>query len=261
MISSLICWSAFACPTAATDQVASYDSNVIPLANSEHGQHDFRQLTGGDRQHHPGELASELLEPTIYEPKLSDDGVKVGITGLKSRVNLVDDANPEANKTFAKLPLVGALHRAMANSPAAFDAFIELSHILRRETTLPIPDRALAIMRVLELAHGDYELHAHRTFHATFDVTSDQVANLALASERSDLYSARQVAMIHFAERFAVSDPAERESLPSDGIEKFLNDRQIVELAMSLGLYLATAHLSGILEIPNEDLSEFENKR
>jgi alkylhydroperoxidase family enzyme len=175
----------------------------------------------------------------------------------KVSVDLVQESdNEDVLSTFAllrSLSNVGLvnIHRTIANSPKVFPRFIGLAHALRNDTNLDPAERELAICCVLERHHGLYELAPHRRLGVRAGLTEAQLANACNPDASAELYTERQRAILRFAERFA-ADPAERDALPDDNIEMYLDNRQRIELALTLALYVGLAHFTGVLAVPHD---------
>ena len=182
----------------------------------------------------------------------------------RTPVELVrDSSDPDVLATFERVKgKVGVvnIHRTIANSPAVFTHFIAFAYALRHQTVLDPRERELAILCVLQRHEGDYELAAHRQIALGLGLSAAQVENVCRASEHQDLYTTRQHAVLRFAERFAAS-PASRDALAADRIEDFLNNRERVELALTLALYLGLSRFTGLLDVPPEDAASLDHMR
>ena len=164
-----------------------------------------------------------------------------------------ESSDPNVLATFEKLGTksVGIvnIHRTFANSPVVFARFIAFAHALRFETILDPAERELAICCVLARHEGDYELKQHRKLAKQAGLSDEQIENIGTASRRTDLYSDRQRAILRFSERTAAT-VAERSAMPESDIETYLNNRERVELALTLALYIGLAYFTGVLDVP-----------
>jgi alkylhydroperoxidase family enzyme len=142
------------------------------------------------------------------------------------------------------------IHRTIANSPSVFSRFIGFAHALRNDTQIDPAERELAILCVLERHEGVYELVAHRRLAARAGLSEAQITNVR-RPDAADVYSDRQRAILRFAEHFA-ADPRERDALPASGIESHLDNRQRIELGLTLALYLGLSHFTGVLDVPHD---------
>jgi len=170
-------------------------------------------------------------------------------SGKRISIGLVEESDhPDVIETFGRLPKIHNIHRILANSPTLFARFTGFAHALRFDTKIDPADRELAILCVLDLHGGEYEAAYHRVYSQTFGLSEEQVMNVT-RSEEVTCYDGRQRAVLRFAERFAAA-PAERDRLPDSGIEQYYDDRERLELALTLTLYLGLAHFTGVIEVP-----------
>ena len=166
---------------------------------------------------------------------------------MKVPVDLVrEPSSPVVVEVFERLAkgTVGVvnIHRTLANSPDVFAAFIGLAHALRFKTQLPALPRELAILRVLELHHGHYEIAHHRKMAIAAGATEEQADNTA----SHELFDPPCRAAIVYAEAFA----AGRGVPASDQLCAQFDNQQRIELSLTLALYLGLGHLTSSLDVP-----------
>lgn len=176
--------------------------------------------------------------------------------GKRISVDLVQQSDhPDVADTFARLstkPIgIVNIHRTLANSPAVFNRFIGLAHALRFETELDPGERELAILCVLERHQGDYELDKHRAIARAAGMSEAKIAHIRAPDAEAGLFSDRERAILIFAEQFA-ADPADRPAEIDNAIEAHLDNRQRIELGLTLALYLGLAHFTAMLEVPED---------
>jgi len=173
------------------------------------------------------------------------------------RVELVNEPqHADAVETFERIRAksgIGNIHRTLANSPTVFKNFIGLSHALRYETDIDPVERELAICCVLERHDGQYELEPHRRFAKVLGATDEQIAHVS-APEQATCFSERERAILQFARHIA-ADPAERSSYDYRQIEAHLDNRQRIELGLTLSVYMGLAHFTALFAVPEEDFS------
>ena len=172
------------------------------------------------------------------------------------KITRVDENDPSLPpvvvETFARIATgaVGVVnvHRTLARSPEVFGAFIGFAHALRNSTEIPAAERELAILRVLEHHHGDYEIGHHRRLGRTLGLSEAQLEGTAAMPLDPSLYDERQLACLRFADAFHEGNgvPADL----ADALGRLLGERQIVELTLTLSLYLGLAHLTHALDVP-----------
>lgn len=131
-----------------------------------------------------------------------------------------------------KIGAVPNVFRAMAHNPEMLEAFLALNATLPR-TQLDSRLRELAYIKTSELNGCDYCLHHHRTLGKKAGLNDRQVAETA-DGETSDAYDELQRDVMRYAEQVTrhihVEDPL------FNRLRQSLNDRQIVELAMTVGI-------------------------
>lgn len=176
--------------------------------------------------------------------------------GKRITVDLVEHSDhPDVTMTFERLsakPIgIVNIHRTLANSPAVFNRFIGLAHALRFETQIDPGERELAILVVLERHEGDYELDKHRAIARAAGVDDAKIAHVRSPDAKPGLFSDRERAILAFAEHFA-ADPADRPADVDDAIEHHLDNRQRIELGLTLALYLGLAHFTALLGVPED---------
>ena len=170
------------------------------------------------------------------------------------KIGLVDKpTHIAAVETFEKILASGMqpanLHRLLANSPQIFAKFVGFAHALRFDSGLDPKERELAILRVLEKSAGHYELALHRPIALRAGLTQLQVDALARhATDLAGVFDERQKAILYFADAFAAGE-AIAPALATL-IERYFDDRLVVELAATMALYVGLAHLTAALELP-----------
>jgi uncharacterized peroxidase-related enzyme len=131
-----------------------------------------------------------------------------------------------------KLGAVPNVFRAMAHNPEMLEAFLGLNSTLPR-TKLSGKLRELAYIKTSELNGCDYCLHHHRALGKKAGLNDRQVAETA-EYETSDAYDDHERDVMTYAEQVT------RHINVDDGLfarlKKTLGDREIVELAMTVGI-------------------------
>jgi alkylhydroperoxidase family enzyme len=174
------------------------------------------------------------------------------------RLPLLDEAaDPVAAKIIGDIRertgRVLNLHRMMAHAPGMMKASYDTAMVIRHELSLPRPLVELAIMRTAQLAGSDYEWHQHYPMALANGLSADKIGALA-AAQQSPLFSDAEKAALAFCEATVMgTDPA-----PDDfqRLQRHYKPRQIVELAMLVSEYFATARVIRVLGIPIENPGE-----
>jgi uncharacterized peroxidase-related enzyme len=140
---------------------------------------------------------------------------------------------------------VPSVLRVMAHSPALLEGFLALNSALPK-TELDGKLRELAYIKTSELNGCAYCRHHHVTTGKKVGLTERQIAETA-SCESSDAYDALQRDVLRYAEqvtRHINADPALIERLRAA-----LSDRQIVELAMTVGIANFTNRVTETLKM------------
>jgi uncharacterized peroxidase-related enzyme len=131
-----------------------------------------------------------------------------------------------------KLGVVPNVFRAMAHNPEMLEAFLALNATLPR-TKLEGKLRELAYIKTSELNACDYCLHHHRALGKKAGLNDRQVAETA-QSETSDAYGELERDVMSYAEQ--VTRHINVDDTLFARLKKTLGDREIVELAMTVGI-------------------------
>jgi hypothetical protein len=67
----------------------------------------------------------------------------------------------------------------------------------------------------------------------------------------TDLFDDREKLVLHFADVFAAGEEASPELAAS--IPRYFDDRLVVELALTMAMYLGLAHLTGVIDLPLDE--------
>jgi uncharacterized peroxidase-related enzyme len=122
--------------------------------------------------------------------------------------------------------------RVMAHNPEMLEAFLALNATLPK-TKLDGKLRELAYIKTSELNGCDYCLHHHRTLGKKAGLNDRQVAETA-DFETSDAYDELQREVMRYAEQ--VTRHINVDDALFARLKQSLSDRQLVELAMTVGI-------------------------
>ncbi len=141
------------------------------------------------------------------------------------------------------------MHRAVANSPKIFKAYVDMAIALRTAATTPRADRELIILRTAQLVGGEYEYAQHKPMAMSCGMTAAQVA--AMPQWRtSDAFSERQRAILAYAD--GMVSPKGVDDATFATLKKFYNDQEIVELTVTSAFYGAVAQITRALNVKLE---------
>jgi uncharacterized peroxidase-related enzyme len=131
-----------------------------------------------------------------------------------------------------KIGSVPNVFRTMAHNPEMLEAFLALNATLPK-TKLDGKLRELAYIKTSQLNDCDYCLHHHRAIGKKAGLNDRQVAETA-NSETSDAYDELQRDVMRYAEQ--VTRHINVDDALFAKLKKSLGDREIVELAMTVGI-------------------------
>jgi len=144
------------------------------------------------------------------------------------------------------------LYRALANQPAALQAFMEMSRYVRDGSSLDPALRELAILATAYSLDVPYEKFHHLPAARRAGVGEDKLA--AFPDWRgSDAFGEVERAVLTYADE--VARRREVSSDTFDALRRFLSDAEIADLALTVGWYHLCAAIVGPLQIEIEDYS------
>jgi alkylhydroperoxidase family enzyme len=139
------------------------------------------------------------------------------------------------------------IHRVLANTPEIFPAFIAYAHALRSQSAIEPTERELMILRVLERGGGHYELHHHRSM-ARQEGLADAAIEAVADWETSNVFSDRQRLLLRFADGFYDNEGLEAQT--AQGMRALFENQALVEIALTLALYIGLTRLTNALRVP-----------
>ena len=160
-----------------------------------------------------------------------------------------DDAAEKIRHLFEnmekKVGAVPNIFRAMAHNPEMLEAFLSLNGALAK-TALESKLRELAYIKTSELNHCAYCLHYHRNYGRKAGLSERQVQETA-DSETSDVYDDLERDVLRYAEE--VTRHIEVSDALLERLHQKLSDREIVELAMTVGIANFTNRVTETLKL------------
>lgn len=162
-------------------------------------------------------------------------------------------AGPEHEELYDRLEAerkvpTANIFLALANAPAQLDAFLTYANALRGSELSP-KLRELAILTVGHATNSRYEI-AHHQSHALKAGVSEQQLALIAEFETSEVFDAVERAVMRLALR-STHDVDVADGVWSAAAEH-LNDRQMVELALTIAWYNSGVRIMGLLNIDLE---------
>jgi AhpD family alkylhydroperoxidase len=142
-------------------------------------------------------------------------------------------------------PLDGML----LHSPPFADGWNSLLGAIRGDSTLPPDIRELAVLRVAELNGAEYEWTAHEPVARQAGMTSEQLAAVRAGGDAAVLDERQRVVV-------AYTDAMTRDiAVPDELFERVrthFNERQLVELTVTVGTYNLVSRFLVALEVGAE---------
>jgi alkylhydroperoxidase family enzyme len=167
-----------------------------------------------------------------------------------------EEAPPQSRELFEKIEGNGAtvlnLYRTLAHSPSTITSFIKLGNVLLNKAELSAKLRELAIMRIANLLGSEYEWTQHLPIALEVGVTKEQIDNVH-QWEESTFFDEKEQAVLRYTDTITLN--VEVKDIIFEELQKYLNERQIVELTVSIGYWGLVAKVLVPLQIEVEDRS------
>ncbi len=136
------------------------------------------------------------------------------------------------------------IYRAMANAPVAFQRFIEFASVLW-SGEIPTRTAEIAILVVVSESRAEYPLAWHIGDGAAAGLTQHEIR--ALVSGDDMPFSAEDAAVIRFARDMTINSRVSDDVFAA--VASFLTEKQLVELALLVGLYRLVAATANTLQV------------
>ena len=146
-----------------------------------------------------------------------------------------DALSPEIKTAVARAP-INIVKMMAGASPAVFEGFSRFSGAFYGGSSLTPDLREIAILRVGYLSEAPYETFQHEPGARLAGLNDGQIGAIKHGGQHPDMLSPTQQAVMDFAEELV------KHVHPSDAaladIRKQLNDRQVMDLVLLIGLYM-----------------------
>jgi AhpD family alkylhydroperoxidase len=166
-----------------------------------------------------------------------------------------EDATPDTKEVWdrveaeRKMP-TGNIFRAMMNTPVQLDGFLTYANALRDGSELSPRLRELAILTVGYVTGSQYEIAHHQSHALKAGVTPEQLAAIE-EFETSEHFDDLERAVMRLAKESTVDVDV------TDGrwadVAAHLDDKQMVELTLTIAWYNSGVRIMGLLGIELED--------
>jgi len=166
-----------------------------------------------------------------------------------------DDATPETKAVWDRVEAerkrpTANIFTAMANAPVLLDAFLSYANALRNGSDLSPKLRELAILTVGHVTGSQYEIAHHQSHGRAAGITPEQLAAVP-EFETSNLFDDVERAAMRLAKE-STANVAVSESCWA-AAAAHLDDKQMVELALTIAWYNSGVRIMGMLDIDLEE--------
>jgi alkylhydroperoxidase family enzyme len=178
------------------------------------------------------------------------------LTGGQSRVRLRAAAEGDERlaavyaKVEASVGGVPTMYQALANSPAILAGWIDFAWSLRADATSGRALRELAILRVAQLTGSEYVWRSHWRLALKAGAAEPKLRALSDWPD-SDLFDDAERSVLGLADELTAAAAAGDQTWAA--VAASLDDRQAVELVMTISWYCCVARVAAALAIPPED--------
>jgi len=168
-----------------------------------------------------------------------------------SRENAVADDKPlwDRLEIERKVP-TATIFRALANAPVLLDGFLSYANALRDGSVLSPKLRELAILTVGHTTDSEYEIAHHQSHGAKAGISPQQLAAVPDFAT-SELFDDAERAVM------ALAEESTRQVQVCDttwaAAARHLDDRQLVELTLTIAWYNSGVRIMGLLGIELEE--------
>ena len=169
-----------------------------------------------------------------------------------SRIKMIqeDQASSEVKEIYSNIKRNGAkvlnLYRVLAHNPRVLLNFMRLGNSLLVGTELSPKLRELAILRVAKLAGSEYEWAQHYSIALELGINQEQIQTISHWST-STKFSEMERAVLQYTDEVAQNVGVRDETFRA--LQRYLNERGIVELTLSIGYWGMVARVLVPLQI------------
>jgi YD repeat-containing protein len=140
------------------------------------------------------------------------------------------------------------IFRALSHSPEALRRFMKFGQYFLSEGKLDPKVRELAILRAGWLCRSPYEFSQHVSFGRRAGLSDDQIRALRDPNAApAGTFSAQELAVLRFAGEMTADAMVSDETFAS--VRGFLDEEQVVELAMVTGFYNMVSRVLNALQV------------
>lgn len=164
--------------------------------------------------------------------------MKREVTMARVKLLELDDVEPIAKAAYERsLKDTGRvinLFKVLSHDQKIYRDWNRLGTTLLRKGEFSPRLRELAIVRVGEIDQAEYELTAHRAIGMQVGLTQEQIDNILNWKEAS-CFDDEEKAVLQYTDEVAAAKDVDDATF--DALRKFLSEREVVELTVSIGFY------------------------
>jgi alkylhydroperoxidase family enzyme len=160
-----------------------------------------------------------------------------------------DNAPEKIREAFAAVPPLN-IFKTLAHAETAFRPFLRFGGAVLMRLKLDPVLRELAILQVARQTEAEYEWVQHVAIGRAVGITDDQITALEDGELDADALDAAQKAVVVFT-REVVHGPQVSETV-FGALREHLDEREVVELLLTIGDYWMLARIMTVLEIDVE---------
>jgi 4-carboxymuconolactone decarboxylase len=165
-----------------------------------------------------------------------------------------DSLSDGTRRALAAMPELNVF-RMLAHADGALVPFLRFAGALWGESELSPARRELAILQVAASSGAEYEWVQHVAIASAEGVSDEQIEAIRSGDREASCFEAPERAVLRLAEAVVTEPRVEDEAFAEIG--RRLSDREIVEVHLITGLYLALGRLTTNLELdPDEPVAE-----
>jgi len=175
-----------------------------------------------------------------------------------SRIQTLQEgqAPPEVEEIYNRIQENGAkvinLYRILAYNTHVMRDWLRLGNSLLTKTELSSKLRELAILRIAKLTGSEYEWAQHYPVALEVGISPEQTEAIS-NWDRSENFSDIERAVLRYTDEVAQNAEVKDETFII--LQQYLNNREIVELTVSIGYWGMVARLLGALQVDMDSQS------
>ena len=144
------------------------------------------------------------------------------------------------------------LYQMLLHSPPITEGWLRMMSAVRYETSLPGSLRELVIIRIGYLNNAPYEAEQHRPIALREGCSEAQVDALRDWQKHAELFDERQQAVLALTDKMTRDVHADEATWQD--IRHHWNERELVELVVTIASYNMVSRVIGTLQIHSEDV-------